>query len=133
VDVLEERLEVRREVAEVPQRRRQVARRLSEVAHERVGVLGEASSRLTVARVSRRKVGKIWNVSASASSRDASAPKVASPSVIRPAQLAVLARDRVKTRPGVAEHPPQRTSCSASGRSRSAPPVKNGRRCRASR
>ena len=59
-------------------------------------------------RVSRRKVGKIANVSASASSRDASAPNVASPSGDQAAQLAVLARDGVEDPARVAEHLAQR-------------------------
>ena len=61
-----------------------------------------------MARVSRRNVGRIWNVSASASSRDASAEKVASPFVISAAQLAVLARDRVEHAAGVAHDAAQR-------------------------
>src|SRR6266511_4029711 len=41
VDVVEELLEVGRQVAEVAQRRGEVLRRLAQVAHERIGVAGE--------------------------------------------------------------------------------------------
>ena len=85
-----------------------------------------ASSRRTVARVSRRKVGKTWNVSASASSREASAPKVASPPVIRPRSWPSSRETASNTRPVSRNTRRSATSCSASGRSRSAPPSKKG-------
>ena len=86
----------------------------------------KSSSRRTVARVSRRKVGKTWKVSASASSREASAPKVASPFVIRPRSWPSSRDTAWKTRPVSRKTRLSATSCSASGRSRSAPPSKNG-------
>jgi hypothetical protein len=77
-------------------------------------------------RVSRRNVGRIWKVSASASSRDASAEKVACPLVIRPRSWPSSREMAWKTRPVSRTTRRNATSCSSSGRSRSAPSSKKG-------
>ena len=79
-----------------------------------------------MARVSRRKVGKTWKVSASASSREASAEKVASPFTISPRSWPSSREIASNTRPVSRTSRRSATSCSSSGRSRSAPSSKNG-------
>ena len=65
-------------------------------------------SRAAVARVSRRNVGRIWKVSASASSREESAEKVASPFVISPRSCPFSREIAWNVAPGVAHDPAQR-------------------------
>ena len=84
------------------------------------------SSRATVVRVSRRKVGSTSKVSASASSREASAEKVASPPSISARRLCPSSEMASKTRPVLRTSRRRATSCTASGRRTFAPLSKNG-------